>query len=376
MCPMLLSSLRDGPTMILSPPHEHSYLQFPYQTKLDALPATNSRPPFAKGFHSNTFSNEVNTSGTPVSNLVSTSKPSRKRSRDDVAAEDSPSDKVSAPPVRTPSPQEEPIYGEGMKLINPRTGLAISAESQTGTWYEEALEKSMASVSRTNASSQASRKVQRMDPSAPSLDDIALQRIQRQVNESDSDDNCRVLDFSSRSNPFSSDEPLVDDATRLLGISWQRVHANNDTDMAAAVRGWKKYIDRQFSSYLADSEILMKNRALNAYLVSARPIIPLAGFAQMPAFYLFKNDLTQGQLVASSWESCLRNLHSSPIMFEGAEVLTASDKSLNSANQNLLASNPADTGLPLLQTLSAQPVSASIGSNDSMGLSMGMDIDL
>ncbi|KAL2834949.1 hypothetical protein BDW59DRAFT_136867 [Aspergillus cavernicola] len=364
MCPMLL---RDGPT-ILSPPHEHPFLQFPHQSKLTASPAASSRPSFTNGFHA--FSSGANNSGTSFTNPTISSKPSRKRSRDDVAAEDSSSERLLAAPVRPPVPQEQPIYGEGMTLLNPRTGMALSGESQTGTWYEEAVENAMAAVppvtSRTHASSQARRKVQRLDPSAPSLDDIASSRIQRQFNETGSDENSRILGTSSRSNPFSSDEPLVDDATRLLGISWQRVHADNDVDMAAAVRGWKKYIDRQFSRYLVDSEILMKNRALNAYLVSARPMIPLAGPAQMPAFYLFNDDLTQGQTVASSWESCLRNLHSSPIVFEGAEIL-ASDKR---ASQNVFGSTSTHTGLPLLQT-----VAAGVGLNEGMGLGTGMDID-
>ncbi|KAL4870955.1 hypothetical protein BDV12DRAFT_164984 [Aspergillus spectabilis] len=381
MCPMLLSSLRDGPTMILSSPQDHAFLQYTHQPKLSPSPGVASRPSFTNGFHSNDFSSGVNSRISTFSNLPANSKPSRKRSRDDVAAEDTITErapKVSAPPV----PQEQPIYGEGMTLINPRTGMALSAESQTGTWYEEAIDNAMAAAQSTasqlDASSHASRKSQRLDPAAPSLDDITSHRLQRQLQENDSDDNRRVLNTSSRSNPFSPEEPLVDDATRLLGISWRRVQAGNDVDMAAAVRGWKKYVDRQFSQYLVDSEILMKNRALNAYLVSARPMVPFAGPAQMPAFYLFNDDLTQGRLVASSWESCLRNLQSFPVMFEGTEILDASDKPLSSAlkqNQNVLGTNPAEPGLPLLQTLCAQPVNAGFGSNGSVGLGTGMDID-
>ncbi|KAL2818842.1 hypothetical protein BJX63DRAFT_382978 [Aspergillus granulosus] len=381
MCPMLLSSLRDGPTMILSPPQDHDYFQFPHQPKLDTA---SSGSTFGNAFSSHSFSSGVNSSkGVALTGLATSSKPSRKRSRDDVAAEDSVTERVArfSPPAL--APQEEPIYGEGMTLINPRTGLALSAESQTGTWYEERMESALAAVppvsSQTHASSQGSRKFQRLDPSAPGLDDIASSRIQRHLQANDSDENRRLLNTSTRSNPFSPEEPLVDDATRLLGISWQRIQTDNDADMAAAVRGWKKYIDRQFSRHLTDAEILVKNRALGAYLVSARPILPLAGPAQMPAFYLFKDDLTQGQLVASTWESCLRNLQSSPIMFEGTEVLNASDKPHNSVptqNHNLLATSGTEAGLPLLQTMCAQPASAGVGMNGAMGMGMGMDIDV
>ncbi|KAL4931176.1 uncharacterized protein BDV17DRAFT_22293 [Aspergillus undulatus] len=373
MCPMLVSSLRDGPTMILSPPQDHSFLQLPHQSKLESSSA-GSRSPFA----SNGFSSGVNSLGGPVSSGLAASKPSRKRSRDDVT-EDTPIDRVPKVSIPAPEPEEEPIYGEGMTLLNPRTGMALSAESQTGTWYEEEIDKAMAvkkaAASQAQASAQASRKSQRLDPSAPSLDDIASSRIQQQLQENDSDDNRRILNASSSSsNPFSPQEPLVDDATRLLGISWQRVQAD-DADMAAAIRGWKKYIDRQFSQYLADAEILMKNRALNIYLVSARPMIPFAGLAQMPVFYLFNDDLTQGQLVASSWETCLRNLQSSPVVFEGTQVLNASDKppSPGPHHQNVLSTNPAGSGRPLLQTMTALPVCGGVGMN---GPGSGMDIDM
>ncbi|KAL4810028.1 hypothetical protein BDV18DRAFT_130142 [Aspergillus unguis] len=363
MCPMLLNNLRDGPTMILSPPQDHGLFQFPQQQKLEPL-GVSSQSPFTNGSFG----------ASAPSSLAANNKPSRKRSRDDVAADDAPSErpKVSVP---APAPVEEPIYGEGMTLLNPRTGMALSAESQTGTWYEEELEKAINPPAVAASQAHASRKSQRLDPSAPSLDDIASSRIQQQLQENDGDDNRRILNTSSAgSNPFSSNEPLVDDATRLLGISWQRVAAE-DTDMAAAVRGWKKYINRQFSEYLADAEILMKNRALNAYLVSARPMMPFAGPAQMPAFYLFNDDLTQGQLVSSSWESCLRNLQSSPVVFEGAQILTASDKppSPSMQSQNVLGANPVETGLPLLQTMTAQPTA--MGTNDVAALGMGMDID-
>ncbi|KAL3496879.1 hypothetical protein BJX62DRAFT_193142 [Aspergillus germanicus] len=381
MCPMLLSSLRDGPTMILSPPQDHDFFQFPHQPKLDTAP---SGAPFANTFGSHSSSSGVNTSrGPSFTNLATSSKPSRKRSRDDVAAEDSVAERTPKFSPPAPAPKEEPIYGEGMTLINPRTGMALSAESQTGTWYEEKMEAAMASAPavspQTHASSQASRKFQRLDPSAPGLDDIASSRIQRHLQENDNDDNRRLLNNPASSNPFSPEEPLVDDATRLLGISWQRVPASNDPDMAAAVRGWNKVIDRQFSRHLVNAEILVKNRALSAYLVSARPIIPLGGPVQRLAFYLFKEDLSQGQLVASSWDYCLRNLQSSPISFEGTEVLNASDRPCNSAfaqNHNLLATSGAEPGLPLLQTFCAQPASAGVGMNGGMGSGMGMDIDV
>ncbi|OOF99956.1 hypothetical protein ASPCADRAFT_503885 [Aspergillus carbonarius ITEM 5010] len=366
MCPMLLNSLSDGPAMVLSPRQDHAFVQFPRQPKFTD---TESRSFFS------------------TNNNLFPTKPSRKRSRDDASFEEAinanntPMSLVSTP---TPSIRKqeigEPIYGEGMVLLNPRTKMAISAESQTGTWYEENVENATTAVPissrRADNPSSAGRKSQRLDPSAPSLDDITLSSIQRKLHSTDQqDDNRRTLNVGNR-----SEEPAVDDATRLLGISWQRI-ATDDSDMAAAVRGWKKYIDRQFVAYLGDSQILLKNRALNAYLVTARPTTPM-GMANAPAFFLFNDDLTQAQLVGSTWETCLMNLRSSPIIFEGTQILNAADRPLHNGvtsmgAQNILGANPVDSGLPLLQTLCAQPMNLGngVGLNNSVGMGMGMEID-
>ena len=186
MSPMM----SDGPAMVLSPPQDHAFGQFP------------SALPFAT------------TTGLP--NPVP-SKPSRKRSRDDADFEEAMNAApVAAAPAPAPKPVEEPIYGEGMVLLNPRTGIAVSAESQTGTWYEEKVEESAAAALPVSSRSQAGmssdvqgRKSQRLDPTAPGLDDIALSSMQKRLQNATDD---------SRSSP-SHQEPLVDDATRLLGIS-------------------------------------------------------------------------------------------------------------------------------------------------------------
>jgi hypothetical protein len=366
---MMLNSLSDGPAMVLSPPQEHAFLQFPRHPMFDAAPG-NQGSFFSNG-SSHSYGAKPATAG-PI-----TGKPSRKRSRDEAAFEEA----MSVPPIPVSTPaakKQEPIYGEGMILLNPQTGSALSAESQTGTWYEESLGSTAATASSVSSQSSSSnicgRKSQRLDPSAPKLDDIALSSVQR-LQDNSKDDNHRLLDATNR----SPDEPLVDDATRLLGISWQRIAFDGDGDMAAAVRGWKKYINKQFSAYLLDSEILMKNRALNAYLVAARPVTPF-GPANSPAFFLFNDDLTQAQLVASNWETCIQNLRSNPIIFEGAQILNAAHRAVANGSpqtQNLLGANPTDAGLPLLQTLSAQPFSndTSIGMNGSVGMGTGMDID-
>ncbi|GAQ04213.1 hypothetical protein ALT_1534 [Aspergillus lentulus] len=386
MCPMLLSGLADGPAMVLSPRQEHAFVQFPCQSQLDSASAASHNSFFRNGVHSqasSSFSNNVFSAPKLANTAASSSRISRKRSRDEAEFEEA-LNASSAPAVAAPAPapKEEPIYGEGMTLINPRTGMALSAESQTGTWYEEQLENAAATAAPVSSRSQVgsselhSRKSQRLDPSASRVDDITLAHIQQRLHETTDDDNRRLLNAGARTSPLTPNEPQVDDATHLLGISWQRIFTD-DVDMAAAVRGWKKYIDKQFAAYLLDSQILMKNRALNAYLVTATPIIP-AGPAITPAFYLFSEDLTQAQLVASSWEQCVHNLRSVPVIFEQNQVLNAADRQSSNNSPGVLGLNTTmESGLPLLQTMCAQPVSSDMcaGLNNSVGMATGMEID-
>ncbi|KAJ5137271.1 hypothetical protein N7526_003504 [Penicillium atrosanguineum] len=309
---MILNRASDGPAMVLSSSQEHAFAQFPSQSALDGPGSFHSYP----ASPSSVFASNGSAQPAPSLNFAPAPpvpKFSRKRSRDEAAFEEASGLKVFSEPAPPPAPEEEPIYGEGMVLLNPSTGMAISADSQTGTWYEEQAESQQTTAAADSSSSFAlqsdaadiSRKSQRLDKSAPGLDDIALCSIQQRLNGPEADQH-RTLNAG----PAPPAEPLIDDATRLLGISWQRI--DTDGDMAPAVRGWTKYIDNQYSDYLRDSQILIKSRALNAYLVAAMPTNAFS-----PAFYLFSDDLTQAQLVASSWEACLHNLRSTPNHLRG-----------------------------------------------------------
>lgn len=366
--------------MVMTQSHEHPFVHAPLHQRLDTGPGCLQNSSSSSVFH-DANARATSFDGQPAPPLArNTSSLSRKRSREEALLdEDAQGDQANAPnapAASTPAPAvEEPIYGEGMVLLNPHTGMALSAESQTGTWYEEKVECAAAAApplsSRSvpaDSSDYPSRKAQRLDASAPGLDDISLASIRQRLHGSWDDQRPRA---ASRSGSGSPQEPQVDEATCLLGISWQRVHAD-DSDMAAAIRGWTKYIDNQFSSHLRDSEILMKNRALNAYLVTA---CPTSG-KSFRAFYLFTEDLSQAQLVASSWDSCLQNLRSAPMVFEGAQIMRAADRAFD---QPPAALTPVETGSqPLMQFISAPDFANNECVNLNAGIvavGSGMDID-
>ncbi|KAF7512874.1 hypothetical protein GJ744_011977 [Endocarpon pusillum] len=291
------SDLSDAPTMIMSPtngaqlPHNsmrsHSFSGDPGTD--DSLPVKSHR--------------NNSTSWTPVDTMTPVStNPSRKRSRDesDLTLNHDGS-YFHEQKVNTPAPiPEEPIYGEGMVLLNPSTGISISAESQTGTWYEEKVEAGSASLPgiEDRPRMPTSRKSVRLDhaaPPSPRPDDIVAAVAPESLPKSSS----------------SASYPTIDDFTYALGIGWTRL-ATEDPDIQAAARGWARYLENHYSRRIHGAEILLKSKGLTAYLVGCQD-----------GFYLFSEDLLEGRLVGRNWESCLSNLQANPITFEGAEVLRA-----------------------------------------------------
>ncbi|KAM5443867.1 hypothetical protein MferCBS31731_001113 [Microsporum ferrugineum] len=344
MGPSLYNNYFNGPTVALPPPSQlHQANQLTPTDSMNHSFAHSGGSRFshhasarADGIpsdHTKSFTGRQASWLTPSSSNQSSNAaaPSRKRSRDefdlgnDSYGSFSAVQKAPTPPA---VPEEEPIYGEGMVLINPKTGLAVSASSQTGTWYEEKAEERATSnrisapvtsnINSEHAKALPSRKTQRLDATASGYDDITALSIAHKLQSSAND----VCGSSSSKGP---EMPHVDDATRLLGISWQRM-ANDDKDMVAAIRGWEKYINNHFAAYLRDAQIMLKHRGLNVYLVSALPT-GQHDKATQRHFYLFDDNLTEGQLIGRDWQSSIQNLQSSPITFEaGSEVLKAAEK--------------------------------------------------
>lgn len=246
------------------------------------------------------------TSWTPTDALTPIStNPSRKRSRDESAFQDGeemsyfsfpPSAQDVEPP---PSIPEEPIYGEGMTLLNPGTGHALGAESQTGTWYEEKADQENMRQQYEQEQAQMAR------PRLGGRKSIRLSQSSIRA----------ALDTGSNRPPAvplpSQGSTDIDEATIALGIGWSRV-ISDDPDTQAAIRGWERYLEVHYPLYMHNATVLLRHRGLEMYLVRASR-----------GFYLFKDDLSQGQLVSRDWHTCLSNLQVSPPIMEGQEVLQA-----------------------------------------------------
>ncbi|KPI42791.1 uncharacterized protein AB675_2042 [Cyphellophora attinorum] len=253
------------------------------------------------------------TTWTPVDSMTPIStNPSRKRSRDESAF-----DLVdggyfhAAEIVKPPEPiPEEPIYGEGMVLINPSTGAALGAESQTGTWYEEKADhetlKREVEAANFRPKLPTSRKSIRLSQSSIKT---GFESFSAQNNDVLS--STITVPASPPKTSSSGSHPEIDDATLALGIGWTKI--SSDENIQTAARGWARYLENHYARHVHGAEILLQSTGLNAYLVGCQE-----------GFYLFAENLLEGRLVSRSWDGCLANLRApGGIVFEGEHTLSA-----------------------------------------------------
>lgn len=256
---------------------------------------------------------------TPIS-----TNPSRKRSRDETAFDlGDDGSYFHAAEVNPPAPiPEEPIYGEGMVLINPSTGQALTADSQTGTWFEEKSDfdslKREVEAANFRPKLPTSRKSMRLSQSSIKAGLEAFSATTAPAN-------------APASPPkTATTHPEIDEATMALGIGWTRI--SSDEGIQTAARGWARYLENHYARHVHGAEILLQSNGLNAYLVGCQE-----------GFYLFSENLLEGQLVSRTWDGCLTNLRAQPMAFEGEQTLTAERTPGPDAEVKDVASQPTAT---------------------------------
>ncbi|KAI1293371.1 hypothetical protein F5Y03DRAFT_329830 [Xylaria venustula] len=236
----------------------------------------------------------------------------RKRSRDEAGVNLDVEEAKLATIEPVKEPEDEWIYGEGMVLIKSPSSYVANAGSQSGTWLEEkaaADEKSKSEAARAinqqARPSLRSHKSQRLDMNVLALPGAETQAKRASpVRELDP-----VISTPGLSTDVSS-QPIVDNFTLHLGIGWSRI--SEDEHIQAAARGWSRYIENHFP--VTNARIQLESKGLQSYLVEASE-----------GFFLFAEDLRQGQLVSRDVNQTLNNLKSTPPVFEGLQVMTAAE---------------------------------------------------
>ncbi|EGP92606.1 uncharacterized protein MYCGRDRAFT_106918 [Zymoseptoria tritici IPO323] len=278
-----------SPTVVMpaAPPQQYfASTHHPGQNSIGSAFTTNGNTPSTNGF-TNPFTSNATTPGSIAG---------RKRSRGDIFDDDEDSGPHADGSIATPNadeiakPRGKPVYGPGMTLIYPEDpGYAAAAESQSGTWVEEDAERQPFKLASIKRPSVTSRKSQRMDSRAtlPGADDLAQLVLPAQMRE-------------------VTTEPLIDETTRSLGISWTRMDRSEALQINQ--RAYSKWIQNHYPR-LTDVSIWFENSAMPAYLVAAKN-----AYNGQHEYYIFANDLTEAQLVTTDPSQLIPRLKMLPAL--------------------------------------------------------------
>ncbi len=231
----------------------------------------------------------------PPCTIANPSTTAKKRTHEDISPDDEEMG-GTLPPSRTPGISPTAKHMEEITRINALTGSASTAETEFRTWFEDQLAMKLQTddegkaIAMTGSEGELPRrKVARWDTSSNVDPTIAANPTE-----------------SARASVAG---PIIDQYTHLLGIGWTYVGGNSN--LAAMARGFGRYIDNHYP--LRDTEVLAKSKSLDSYLTRTSQ-----------GYFLFKEDLSSGQLVANTWEDTLANLQCSPIRFSQAQIFAAS----------------------------------------------------
>lgn len=222
--------------------------------------------------------------------------PSRKRSRDECS--DKHSESAFAEPSSNTTNKTDSAHGLGIYSSNLVNDDPTLAERLTRKWPEEKSDNAL------QVKDAATSQVETVP------EDISVPKSKFPRRDTSSDSNGENITVPSDNLLRSSrEDPVIDQFTHFLGIGWARV--NDDVGIQAAARGWARYIENHYP--VSAVKLVLKSKGLDAYLAETKE-----------GYFLFSEDLDEGRLVGSCWETCMANLQQSPIVYEGTETLKAS----------------------------------------------------
>jgi hypothetical protein len=136
---------------------------------------------------------------------------------------------------------------------------------------------------------------------------IASRKSQRVDSDASSNDHLAQLVLPAQMRDVTT-EPLVDKATRELGVSWARMDSSEARQISQAA--YTKWIQNHYSN-LKDVAIWFEygSEEIPAYLVRA-----LNAYNGQQEFYIFSNDLTEARLVTREPEDLISRLSMMPAL--------------------------------------------------------------
>ncbi|KAH9828085.1 hypothetical protein Tdes44962_MAKER02635 [Teratosphaeria destructans] len=276
-----------SPTVVLPPPQQDHY--FGNQPYANGLSNGN-----APSLFTNTSAFAANASIPPTPGSVA----GRKRSRGDINEVE----------------EEEGRMDDGSVLTPIDGDIDMNNEEQASHNQAGPVHQKRPSVS--------SRKSQRRDRGGSGSGDLAQLLVPQAIRE-------------------AAAEPLIDQATRVLGISWLRMDSTEAQRITQAA--YAKYIQNHYPS-LKDVAVWFEYKSIPGYLVQARN-----AYNGLQEYYIFSDDLTEGRLVTSEPAQLIPRLQMLPALHLAApgghiraemDPITAAQNEVDGVQEAMVAGEP------------------------------------
>ncbi|MCJ1460906.1 hypothetical protein MMC28_011288 [Mycoblastus sanguinarius] len=252
------------------------------------------------------------------------SNPTKKRTRDESSLVETSDCNSEASHDLTPNSPDS-VYRKIIPHVDSLPGPATMANTQTETLFEKKLSEGMKKSLEKDAS-------QETDVTG----DLPKRKFLRR--ETSSGTTTAKVTSSAESSKAAPEDPVIDEYSRVLGVGWTKI--GEDPDVVASMRGCARYIDRHYP--VRGSEIIIKSKSLDAYLVKTDL-----------GYFLFKEDLSRGGLVALGWQDTLARLQNPSFDFEGLDTAlaqktpegsTLSDPEVGDSDTSMSVGNGGDVG--------------------------------
>ncbi|UKZ78085.1 hypothetical protein TrVFT333_005819 [Trichoderma virens FT-333] len=197
------------------------------------------------------------------------------------------------PDVSSCTSQNGWTNGEGILLVRPCAVSILEADSPSGIELDDVI-------------------TEQKGNGLPNGRQLRNHKSQRLLNGSDhasSSKTTSTMASTTANIPESSidDDVVIDQFTLHLGIGWKQI--KDGDQIQAAARGWARFIENNFP--LTNVNVLLESKGLQSYLVESAE-----------GFYLFTENLRQGQLVSRHAAGAIQNLQTNPPTFDTKDILT------------------------------------------------------
>ncbi|KAK5175614.1 uncharacterized protein LTR77_000753 [Saxophila tyrrhenica] len=159
------------------------------------------------------------------------------------------------------------------------------AESQPGASLDDSINGQQSQPNPAKRPTISPRKSQRVQADAPETDNLAQLVLPPEMRE-------------------VTTEPLIDEATRVLGISWTRMDSNEALQINQAA--YSKLIQKHYPA-LKEVSIWFENSAIPCYLVRA-----LNASSDLWEYFLFSHDLKEARLITTHEDQLVPRLKMLP----------------------------------------------------------------